>query len=60
MKRYGLTNEEIREILCAPEPTDDLSDIDFDDPYFDEDEDADRRFIDGWLADELESAKPRK
>jgi hypothetical protein len=51
MKRYGLTNEEIREILCAPEPTDDLSDIDFDDPYLYEDED--RRFIEGWLAEEL-------
>jgi hypothetical protein len=53
MNRYGLTNEEILEILCAPEPTDDLSDIDFDgmDSFYG-DEEADRRVVDGWLSDE--------
>jgi hypothetical protein len=50
MTRDELTNEEIRDILCAPEPTDDIEDIDFDEDF---DEEAERKFIEdsvnGWL-----------
>ena len=30
MTRDELTNDQIRHILCVPEPTDDIEDIDFD------------------------------
>jgi hypothetical protein len=55
MTRDQLTNDQIRHILCAPEPTDDIEDIDFDEDFDEEDEDAEREFIEDsineWLED---------
>jgi hypothetical protein len=51
MTRDELTNEEIRDILCAPEPTDDIEDIDFDEDF---DEEAERNFIEDSIDDWLE------
>jgi hypothetical protein len=41
-----LSPEEIFEMICAPESTDDLEDIDFN-------EEAERDFIEGWLREEI-------
>jgi hypothetical protein len=58
-----LTSEELRDFLCAPAPTDDLEDIEFDgdeafyesyegfygNPYENSGEEAERKFIEEWL-----------
>jgi hypothetical protein len=44
-----LTPEEIFEMICAPEATDDLEDIEFDD---DIDEAVERGLIEGWIEEE--------
>ena len=44
-----LSPEEIFEMICAPEATDDFGDIDFDE---DIDEAAERDFIESWLREE--------
>ena len=44
-----LTPEEIFEMLCAPEATDDLEDIEFDE---DVDEVVERGLIEGWIEEE--------
>jgi hypothetical protein len=53
MTRDELTNEQVRDILCAPESTDDIEDIDFDEDFDDE---AEGEFIEdsikNWLEDE--------
>jgi hypothetical protein len=41
---------DIRELMCAPEATDDLEDIEFDD----DDVGAEEEFIRGWLREERE------
>jgi hypothetical protein len=41
---------EIMELLCIPEATDDLEDIEFDDA----DNAAERDFIEGWIREEWE------
>jgi hypothetical protein len=41
---------DIMELLCAPEATDDLEDIEFDD---DDDEVEEQDFIEGWIQEEL-------
>ena len=46
--------EKIREILCAPEPTDPFEEIDLDDPEFDED--AEWEFIRSWLEGETKNS----
>jgi hypothetical protein len=46
-EKEKLTNGQIREILCAPEPTDSLKDIVFDEPGFDLE--AERDFVQSWL-----------
>ena len=51
MIREELTNEKIRDILCAPEPTDALEDIDADD--FDPESEAD--FIEASVNEWLEA-----
>jgi hypothetical protein len=46
------TNErelDIMELMCAPEPTDDLEDIEFDDDF---DEAAEQDFIEDWIEEE--------
>jgi hypothetical protein len=56
MTRDELTNEQIRDILCAPDPTDNIEDIDFDEKFDEEGEEAERQFIEEsvneWLEDE--------
>jgi hypothetical protein len=56
MTRDELTNEQIRDILCAPDPTDDIEDIEFDEDLSEEHEEAERQFIEEsvneWLEDE--------
>jgi hypothetical protein len=47
MTQEELTKEQVREILCAPEPTDSLEDIVFDEPGFDTE--AERDFVQSWL-----------
>lgn len=42
--------DEMREILCAPKPTDTLEEIGFDDPGFDEA--SERDFVRSWLESE--------
>jgi hypothetical protein len=44
-----LSPEEIFEMICAPEATDDWEDIDFDE---DVDEAAERDFIESWIREE--------
>lgn len=44
-----LTPEEIFEMICAPEATDDLEDIEFDE---DIDEVVERGLIEGWIEEE--------
>ena len=44
-----LSPKEIFEMICAPEATDDLEDIDFDE---DIDEAAERDFIESWIREE--------
>ena len=44
-----LSPEEIFEMICAPEATDDLEDIDFDE---DINEAAERDFIESWIREE--------
>jgi hypothetical protein len=39
---------EIMDLVCAPEATDDLADIEFDD-----DEAAEQDFIEGWIQEEI-------
>lgn len=51
-RNSSLTPEEIRHILCAPEATDDLRDIDFE-PISDEELEAERRYIESLLTAEL-------
>jgi hypothetical protein len=46
-----LSLEEILDLLCVPEATDDLEDIVFD-GYGDADEAAERDFIEGWIREE--------
>jgi hypothetical protein len=50
MTRNELTSEQIRDILCAPEPTDDIEDIDFDE----ESEEEERQFIEESVNEWLE------
>jgi hypothetical protein len=45
-----LSPEEIFEMICAPEATDDLENIEFED----DDEEAERKFIEYWLREERE------
>jgi actin-related protein len=45
-----LTLEEIFDLLCVPEATDDLEDIEFDE---DIDEVIERGFIEGWIHEEM-------
>jgi hypothetical protein len=49
MTQNELTNNETCEILCAPEATDSVEDIDFDDPDEDFDPDTERRFIEDYV-----------
>jgi hypothetical protein len=55
MTQRQLTLEEMREILCAPEATDTLDDIDFDDAEFNEE--AERAFVQSWLDETSENEK---
>jgi hypothetical protein len=52
MTRDELTPERIRDILCVPEPTDDIEDIDFDEEDFDME--AEKKFIEDSVNDCLE------
>ena len=54
MTRDELTNDQICHILCVPEPTDDIEDIDFDEGFDKEDEEAEREFIEDSIEDWLE------
>ena len=54
MTRDQLTNNRIRHILCVPEPTDDIEDIDFDKDFDEEGEEAEREFIENSIEDWLE------
>ncbi|MDR1649903.1 MAG: hypothetical protein LBR71_06540 [Synergistaceae bacterium] len=49
MTQTELTNDKMRDILCAPLATDSIEDIDFDDPGEDFDPDADMQFIEGYI-----------
>jgi hypothetical protein len=53
MARDELTKEQIRDILCAPESTDDIKEIDFDEDFDGEDDEAELEFVEdsvnGWL-----------
>jgi hypothetical protein len=51
LNEQGLNEQELdlMELLCAPEATDDLEDIEFDDDF---DEAAEQDFIEGWLREE--------
>jgi hypothetical protein len=46
-----LSAEEIMDLLCAPEPTDDPEEIDFDDDAFDAETEDD--FLRGWIQEEF-------
>jgi hypothetical protein len=48
MTQNGLTDSQMRDILCAPEATDSIGDIDFD-PDRNFDTDADRRFAEDYI-----------
>jgi hypothetical protein len=48
MKAMNEQEPDIMELLCAPEATDDLEDIEFD-----EDEAEEQDFIEGWIREEL-------
>jgi hypothetical protein len=50
MTQNELTDGKMREILCAPDATDSVEDIDFDDPDEDFDPDAEKRFIEDYIA----------
>jgi hypothetical protein len=57
MTRNELTSEQIRDILCVPEPTDDIKDIDFDEDFNEETEEAERQFIEESISEWLEEKK---
>jgi hypothetical protein len=50
MKAMNEQEPDIMELLCAPEATDDLEDIEFDE---DDDEAEEQDFIEGWIQEEL-------
>lgn len=50
MTERELEIAEIMELLCAPETTDDLEDVEFDDA----DDSAELGFIEGWILEEME------
>jgi hypothetical protein len=54
MARSELSNEQIRDILCAPEPTDDIENIDFDEDFDEENDEAERKFVEDSVNDWLE------
>ena len=52
MKRNELTNERIRDILCAPEQTDAPEDIDFDEDF---DPESERDFVEASIGEWLKA-----
>jgi hypothetical protein len=52
MAERELEITEIMELLCAPEATDELEDLDFDDAD-DFDEKAERDFVEDWILEEM-------
>ncbi|MDR1732356.1 MAG: hypothetical protein LBR61_09735 [Synergistaceae bacterium] len=54
MTRDELSSEEIRDLICAPEPTDDPDDFDFDEGDDDFSGENERDFIKRWLREDDE------
>jgi hypothetical protein len=50
MTQIEITDDLMRGILCAPEATDSIGDIDFDDSEEDFDPEEERRFVEGYIA----------